>query len=67
MFQFQGFGARLLENVCFWVAGAAAPTWAIAGPALNKATTMVALSPAVFMIHPRPFRCTLSPASLPYL
>ena len=26
MFRFQGFGARLLENVCFWVAGAAGST-----------------------------------------
>jgi len=26
MFRFQGFGARLLETVCFWVAGAAGST-----------------------------------------
>jgi uncharacterized protein DUF7019 len=26
MFRFQGFGARLLENACFWVAGAAGST-----------------------------------------
>ena len=26
LFRFQGFGARLLENVCFWVAGAAGST-----------------------------------------
>jgi hypothetical protein len=50
------------------VAGAAAPTWAIAGrPALNNATTMAALSLDVFMIHLRPFRCTLSLASFTYL